>query len=145
MLCIGWVENGDRWGLGWLWITMMCDGRGVVSLEMIGALCDDIAFVKSVLSFHFMSLNELLPFLWCVSGNMPVTIDRWSIMRHTCSAALQVGFSQGRNKEATSCKYSCDRRQAHARLSDTTILLKRNCLRGYRIHVPGLCSREFFL
>lgn len=42
---------------------MMCDGRGVVSLEMIGALCDDIAFVKSVLSFHFMSLNELLPFL----------------------------------------------------------------------------------
>lgn len=42
---------------------MMCDGRGVVSLEMFGALCDDIAFVKSVLSFHFMSLNELLPFL----------------------------------------------------------------------------------
>lgn len=117
MLCIGWVENDDRWGLGWLWITMMCDGRGGVPLKRL-VLYDNIAFVESVLSFHFMSLNELLPFLWCVSGNMSFTIGCWPVMRHTCSAALQVGFSQGWNREETGCKYSCDRRQAHAGLSE---------------------------
>lgn len=41
---------------------MMCDGRGGVPLKRL-VLYDNIAFVESVLSFHFMSLNELLPFL----------------------------------------------------------------------------------